>query len=152
MQEASGHLDSSGVEVNLQVVFVEPCEAKDHTLLSESGDYQQNLFGMSAVGHENINDFVNASGFIGCSIYIIDWDGFGELADWKLGSGDKISIDEVPSRTSINHGFCGGFFHSVHHLQMNQEHDTAQTLFKRVDHESLAHLFLQLGSAGPTGL
>jgi len=40
--QASGHFDRSGVEVNLQVVLVQPDEAEYHALLAEAGDCKQN--------------------------------------------------------------------------------------------------------------
>jgi len=60
--EASGHFDGSGTEVDLQIVLVQPGEPKYHALLAEAGDREQNTFRMSVVGHDHVDDFVDAPG------------------------------------------------------------------------------------------
>ena len=105
--EASGHLDGSIAEVDLWIMLAEPHEAKDHALLSKLDNCQQDLFGMSTVGHEDIDNFVDTPTLIKCSVYIVDWDRLRELVGGKFGCDDKVSIDEVPSCTSVNHGLHG---------------------------------------------
>ena len=115
-REASGHFDGSGVKVNLRIVFVQPGEAEYHALLAEVGDCKQNTLGMSVVGPDHVDDFADASGLVKCSVHIVNRDRLGQLAGWKFCSGDEVLVDEISSGTSIDHGFHGHFFHSVHRL------------------------------------
>jgi len=115
-QEASGHFDKSGAEVDLWIVLVQPGEAKYHALLAEAGDCEQNRLRMLVVGHDHVNDFADASGLIKCSIHVVNWDRLGQLVGQKFRSGDEVLVDEIPGGTSIDHGFRGHFFHSVRHL------------------------------------
>jgi len=114
--EASGHFDSSSTEVYLRIMLVEPGKAEDHTLLPKAGNRQQNVFGMSMVHHENVNNFVYASSLIGCSVYIVDWNRCRELADWESSCGNEISVDKVSSCASVHHSFRRGFLYGVHRL------------------------------------
>jgi len=68
VQEASGHFDGSGAEVNLRIVLVQPGEAEYHALLAEAGDCEQNTLGMSVTGHNHVDDFADASGLIKRSV------------------------------------------------------------------------------------
>ncbi|HEX9429585.1 MAG TPA: hypothetical protein VF944_04340 [Candidatus Bathyarchaeia archaeon] len=112
-REASGHFDSSSTEVYLRIMLVEPGKAEDHTLLPKAGNRQQNVFGMSMVHHENVNNFVYASSLIGCSIYIVDWNRCRELAGWESSCGNEISVDKVSGCASVHHSFHRGFLHGV---------------------------------------
>jgi len=115
-REASGHFDGSGAEVNLWIVLVQPGKAEYHALLTEVGDCKQNTLGMSVVGHDHVDNFADASGFIEHSVHIVNWDWLGQLAGRKFHLGDEVLVDEISGGTSINHGFHGCFFHSVRHL------------------------------------
>jgi len=115
-QEASGHFDGLGVEVDLRIVFVQPGEAEYHALLAEAGDCEQNMLRMSVIGYDHVDDFADASGLIERSVHIVNRDQLGQLAGRKLRSGDEVLVNEISGGTSIDHGFCGCFFHSVHHL------------------------------------
>jgi len=115
-REASGHFDGSGAEVDLQIVLVQPGEAKYHALLAEAGDCEQNTLGMSVVGHDHVDDFADASSLIKCSVHIVNRDRLGQLAGQKFRSGDEVLVDEISGGTSIDHGFHGRFFHSVRRL------------------------------------
>jgi len=115
-REASGHFDGSGAEVDLRIVLVQPGEAEYHALLAEAGDCEQNTLGMSVVGHDHVDDFADASGLIKCSVHVVNRDWLGQLAGQKFCSADKVLVDEISGGTSIDHGFCGCFFHSVRHL------------------------------------
>ena len=112
-REASGHFDSSSTEVYLRIMLVRPGKAEDHTLLPKAGNCQQNVFGMSMVHHENVNNFVYASSLIGCSVYIVDWNRCRELAGWESSCGNEISVDKVSSCASVHHSFRRGFLYGV---------------------------------------
>jgi len=73
-REASGHFYGSGAEVDLRIVLVQPGEPEYHALFTEAGDCKQNAFGMSFVGHDYVNDFTDASGFIKRSVYVVNRD------------------------------------------------------------------------------
>jgi len=117
-QEASGHFDGSGTEVDLRVVLVQPGEAEYPALLAEAGDCEQNTLGMSVIGHDHVDDFADAPSLIKHSVHIVNWDWLGQLAGRKFRSGDEVLVNEISGGTSINHGFCGCFFHSVRCLVM----------------------------------
>ena len=114
--EALCHFDGSGAEVDLWIVLVQPGEAEYHALLAEAGDCEQNTLGMSVIGHDHVDDFADASGLIKCSIHIVNRDQLGQLAGRKFRLGDEVLVDEISGGTSIDHGFRGRFFHSVHRL------------------------------------
>jgi len=119
---------SLGTEVDLQVMLVQPGESEYHALLAEVGDckYNLNMFGVSVVGHDYINNLVNTSGLVEGPVHIVNWDELGQLAGQKLGLGDNILVNEVSSGSGINHGFSGRFFHGVHSFQVDQKHDAFQ--------------------------
>jgi len=94
-REASGHFDRLGTEVDPRIVLVQPGEPEYHTLLAEAGDHEQDTFGMSVVGHDHIDNFMDAPGLIKCSVHIVDQDRLGQLAGRKLRSGDEVLVDEV---------------------------------------------------------
>jgi len=103
--EASGHFDGSGMEVDLQVVLVQPGDPEYHALLAKVGDCKQDMFGMSIVGHDYVNDLVNTSGLIEGPVYVVNWDQLGQLAGRKFGLGEEILVNEVSSGSGIHHGF-----------------------------------------------
>jgi len=72
--EASGHFDGSGTEVDLWIVLVQPGEPEYHALFAEAGDCKQNAFGMSFVGHDHVNNFADASGFVKRSVHVVNQD------------------------------------------------------------------------------
>jgi len=115
-QEASGHFDGSGMEVDLQIVLVQPGEPEYHALLAEAGDREQNAFGVSVIGYDHVNDFADAPSLVKCSIHIVNRDWLGQLAGWKFRSGDEVLVNEISGGTGINHGFRGCFFHGVRRL------------------------------------
>jgi len=115
-QEASGHFDGSGTEVNLRIVLVQSGEPKYHALLAEVGDCEQNTLGMLVVGHDHVDDFTDAPGLIKHSVHVVNRDRLGQLAGQKFRSGDEVLVNEISGGTGIDHGFHGHFFHSVHHL------------------------------------
>jgi len=76
-QEASGHFDRSGVEVDLRIVLVQPGESEYHALLAEAGDHKQNMFRMLVVGHDHVDDFTDAPGLVKRSVHVVNWDRLG---------------------------------------------------------------------------
>jgi len=76
-QEASGHFYGLGAEVDLRVVLVQPGEPEYHALFTEVGDCKQNALRMLFVGHDHVDDFADASGFVKRSVYIVNWDRLG---------------------------------------------------------------------------
>ena len=80
VQEASGHFDGLGAEVDLWIVLVQPGEPEYHALLAEAGDHEQNMFRMLVVGHDHVDDFADAPGLVKCSVHIVNWDQLGQLA------------------------------------------------------------------------
>src|SRR6266545_5280064 len=113
--KAPCHLDSSGAEVDLRVVLVEPGHSKDHALLSKSGDHQQDAFGVAFISHDHVNHLADASSFIQCSIYVVNGDWLGQLLHWQFGLVDEILINKDSSCASIDHGLSRSFFHGVRH-------------------------------------
>jgi len=105
--EASGHFDSSGAEVDLQIMFVQPGEPEYHALLAEAGDCKQDVFGMLVVGYNHVNDFMDAPSHVKRSVYVVNQDQLGQLAGQKFGLGNKVLVNEVSGSTGINHGFRG---------------------------------------------
>jgi len=76
-REASGHFYGLGAEVDLQIVLVQPGEPEYHALFTEVGDCKQNAFRMSFVGHDYVDDFADASGFVKRSVYVVNRDQLG---------------------------------------------------------------------------
>jgi len=111
--EASGHFDGSGAEVDLRIVLVQPGEPEYHALLAEAGDREQNAFGVSVVGHDHVDDFVDAPSLIRRSVHVVNRDRLGQLVGQKFRSGNEVLVDEVSSGASIDHGLRGCFFHGV---------------------------------------
>ena len=62
----------SGAEVNLRIVLVQPGEPEYHTLLAKAGDREQNVFGVSVIGHDHVDDFADAPGLVKCSVHIVN--------------------------------------------------------------------------------
>jgi len=122
-RKASSHLDGPGVEVNLQVVLVQPGEPEYHALFAEAGKCKQGVFGVSVIGHDHVDNLVNTSSLIEGSIHIVNQDRLGQLAGQKLGLGDEILVNEVSGGFSINHGFGRRFLHDIRGLQVDWEHD-----------------------------
>ena len=60
---------------------------------------------VAIVRHDHVDNFVDASSFIQCSINIVNWDWLGQLSHWKFGLDDKVLINKVSGCASINHGF-----------------------------------------------
>ena len=60
-QKASGHFDGPGAEVDFWIMLVQPGEPEYHALLAEVGDCKQDAFRMSVVGHDHVNNFMDAS-------------------------------------------------------------------------------------------
>ena len=118
--------DSSSVEVNLQIVLVEPGHPKDHALFPKLGDRKQDAFRVAVICHDHVNNFVDASSFVQHSINIVNGDWLGQLSHWKFGLVDKFLINKVSSCTSIIHGFSGSFFHGVCHLKVDWDHNAPQ--------------------------
>ena len=112
-RKASGHLDTSGAEVNLQVVLIQPGKAKYHALLAKSSDSEQDAFRVLVVGHDHIDDFMNASSLVRGSIYIVDRDWLGQFVDREFSMGDEVLVDKVSGGASVDHCFCGGLFYGV---------------------------------------
>jgi hypothetical protein len=74
---------------------------------------------VSIVTHNCINDFINASSFIGGSIHIVDWNQLGKLAGQQPCPVNKVLVNEVSSGTSVNHSFGSSLLHGVHHFEVN---------------------------------
>ena len=104
-QEAPGYFDSLGTEINLQVVLVQPGEPEYHALLAKTGDHKQNMFRMLVIGHDHVDNFVDAPSLIKGSIHIVNQDQLGQLAGQKFCLGDEVLVNEVSSSTGINYGF-----------------------------------------------
>jgi len=115
-REAPGHFESSGMEVDPWIVLVQPGEPEYHVLLAEVGDREQDMFGVSVVGHDHVDDFADAPSLIKSSVHVVNRDQLGQLAGRKFCSGDKVLVNEISDSTGINHGFRGCFLHSVHCL------------------------------------
>ena len=47
------------------------------------------------VSHKNIDNFVDASGFIWHSVDVVHGDWFGKLAGWKFGCSNKVPVAPV---------------------------------------------------------
>ena len=101
-QEASGHFDGLGAEVDLRIVLVQPGETEYHALLAEVGDRKQNAFGVSVIGHDHVDDFADAPGLVKCSVHVVNRDWLGQLAGRKFRSGDEVLVDEISGGTGIN--------------------------------------------------
>ena len=89
---------------------------------------------MSVVGHDYVYDFADASGFVKCSIYVVDRNGFRKLPGRELALGYEVSIYEVPRRAGVYHRFHGGFFYGIGCFHMDWEHDAFGVHFKGVDY------------------
>jgi len=92
-------------------VLVQPGEPEYYALFAEAGDCQQDVFGVSVIGHDYINNLMNTSCLIEGSVHIVNWDWLGQLAGQKLGLDDKILVNKVSSGSGINHGLGRQFFH-----------------------------------------
>jgi len=137
LQEASGHLDGSGTEVDLQIMFVQPGEPEYHAL----GDCKQDVFGMLVVGHDHIDNFMDAPSLIKGSVHVVNWNRLGQLVGWEFGLGDEVLVNEIPGSTGVNHGFHRQFFHSVCHLQIDREHNALWAKLEGMGDELVLHLF-----------
>jgi len=85
-------------------MLVEPGHPKDHALLPKLCDCKQDAFRVAVICYDHVDDFMDASGFVQHSIYIVNRDWLGQLSCWQLGLVDEILINKVSSHTSINHG------------------------------------------------
>jgi len=99
--EASGHFDGSSAEVDLRIVLIQPGESEYHTLLAEVSDCKQNVFGVSVIDHDYVNDFTDAPSLIKCSVHIVNWNWLGQLVGQKFNSGDEVLVNEISSGTSM---------------------------------------------------
>ena len=77
VREAPGYFDSLGTEINLQVVLGQPGEPEYHALLAKTGDHKQNMFRMLVIGHDHVDNFVDAPSLIKGSIHIVNWNQLG---------------------------------------------------------------------------
>ena len=68
---------------------------------------------MSLVGHDHVDNFMDASGFVEHSIHVVNWDRLGQFAGRKFFSGDEVLVNEISGSAGIDHGLRGCFFHSV---------------------------------------
>jgi len=84
-------------------VLFEPGETKDHALLAELGDCEEDAFRMSFVGHDYVYNSVYAPGLIQSPIYVVDWDQLRQLTGWKFSVFDKVSVNEVSSSSGVYH-------------------------------------------------
>jgi len=95
--KAPSHLDGFGVEVDLQIMLVQPGDLKYHALLAKTGDCKQDMLRVLIVGHNYVNDLVNTSGLIESSVHVGNQNWLGQLVGQKFGLGDEILINEVSS-------------------------------------------------------
>ena len=112
------------------VVLVEPGHPKNHAFLPKSCDHKQDAFGVAVVDYDHVNYFMDASSFVQCSIYVVDRDRLGQLSHWQFGLVDKILINKVSSRASVDHHFSGSLLHGVCRLKVDRDHDTPWILLQ----------------------
>jgi len=68
---ASVHLYFSGLPIDLWVVVLEPGVAKDHALLSETGDSKEHPYGVSFVTEDYIHHFGNLTHLIRRAVHVV---------------------------------------------------------------------------------
>jgi len=103
--QAPRQLNRLGMEADFWVMLHKPCKTQDHALFTKAGDCKEDAFGVSIIGHDNIHDLVDASGFIQASINIVHWDWLGQSASWEFGLGNEVLVNEVTSGSGVYHGF-----------------------------------------------
>jgi len=69
------HLYFSSLPIDLWVVILELCIAKDHALLSKAGDGKECPFGVDLVAEDYIYYFRDLTCFIGGAVYVVYWYG-----------------------------------------------------------------------------
>ena len=93
MWKASDHFDDTSAEIDLQIMLVQPGEPKYHALLTKPDDCKQDAFEVPVVGHNYINNFMDTSGFIKGSVYIVDWDWLRQFLGQQFGLDEKILVN-----------------------------------------------------------
>ena len=115
-------------------MLFEPGISEDHALFSKTSYCENDPLGVSVVGHKHIHDFVDASGFVRCSVYIEDGDGFRKLSSRELACGYEVAVYEFACRTRVDHGLCRRLFQSVCGFQMDWDHNAFGVHYKGADH------------------
>jgi hypothetical protein len=108
-----GHLDFSGLPVDLQIMFTKPRVSKSKLLFSKVGDCKKSLFRMGFVPEYEIDNFCYSSVFIRSTIDIEDRDRFGEFKEMKLGTFGIVSVNELSGCTTVYQGISRLDFSSI---------------------------------------
>jgi len=91
----------SGLPIDLWVVVLEPGVAKDHALLSETGDSEEHPFGVSFVTEDYIHHFRDLICLIRGAVHVVHWYGARDTLGAYTFCMDKIFIYEVACNSEV---------------------------------------------------
>jgi len=114
--------------IDLQVVVLKLGIAKDHALLSETGDGKEHPFGVGFVIEDYVHHFRDLTGLIGGAIHIVHWYGARDALGANTFHMDKVLIYEVACSSRVQKclnrmhlaGVCGTDFY-----WKNNQHPTS---------------------------
>ena len=89
---------------------------------------------MSVVGHDHVYDFVNAAGFVKCSVYVVDWDGLRKLSGREFAIGYEVPIYKISCCTGVYHSFRRSFLYGIGCFHMDREHNAFGVHFEGTDY------------------
>ena len=89
---------------------------------------------MTVVGHDHVYDFADASGFVRCSVYVVDWDWLQKLLGRELAVGYEVSVYKVSRCTGVYHSFRRSLFYGIGCLHMDREHNAFGVHFEGADY------------------
>ena len=95
LRRASVHLYFSSLPIDLWVVVLEPGVAKDHALLSKTGDGKERPFGVSFITEDYIHHFGDLTCLVRGAVYVVYQYRARDAPGTHTFCMDKIFIYEV---------------------------------------------------------
>ena len=89
---------------------------------------------MSVVGHEHVYDFVDTSGFVKCSVYVVDRDRFRKLPSRELAVGYEVSVYKISGCAGVYHSFRRSFLYGVGRFHMDRDHNALRVYLEGADY------------------
>jgi len=117
------HLYFFGLPIDLQVVILEPCIAKDHALLFEAGDGEECPFGVDLVIEDYIYYFGDLTCFVREAIYIVYQYRTRDALGTDTFCMDKVFIYEVAYSSRVQEYLDGVHLTSVYGTDLDRKDD-----------------------------
>jgi len=113
------HMYLSSLPIDLQVVVLEPDIAKDHALLSKTGDGKKCPFGVGFVTKDYVYYFGDLTSLIGGAVHVVHQYGMRDILGANIFRMDKVLIYEVAYSSGVQKcldkmhltGVCGTDFY-----------------------------------------